>query len=190
MTSPAHVCLRPATADDSARMLNWRNQPDVAQWMYSDHVISAEEHEVFMARVLKDPDRRYWIIELDGAPVGLANLADISQTNRKAFWAFYLADPATRGKGVGAFVEVFVLDFAFRELGLQKLCCEVLIENEAVWKTHESFGFVREALYRSHVWKAGVPRDVVGLGMLASEWEAARPASVTRLRAKGFEIGD
>ena len=190
MAIPIDVRLRPATDDDSARILAWRNQPEVAQWMYSDHVIGADEHAVFMARVLDDSTRRYWIIELDGAPVGLANLADISQVNRKASWAFYLADPSTRGKGVGAFVEVYVLDFAFRELGLYKLCCEVLIENEAVWKTHESFGFVREALYRAHAWKAGLPRDVVGLGMLASEWEAARPTSVARLRSKGFEIAD
>ncbi len=190
MTSPVDVDLRPATLADSARMLAWRNQPDVAQWMYSDHVISAEEHAAFVARALNDPTRRYWIIELDGAPVGLANLAEISEVNRKASWAFYLADPSTRGKGVGAFVEVFVLDFAFRELGLHKLCCEVLMENEAVWKTHESFGFLREALYRAHLWKAGMPRDVVGLAMLANEWERARPASVARLRAKGFEIGD
>lgn len=190
MTELIDACLRPVTQADADRMLAWRNQPDVAQWMYSDHVITPDEHEAFMARALGDPTRRYWIIELDGEPVGLANLAEISQNDRKASWAFYLADPATRGKGLGAFVEVFVLDFAFRRLGLDKLCCEVLIENEAVWKTHESFGFVREALYRAHVWKAGVPRDVVGLGLLADEWEAVRPASVARLRAKGFEIGD
>lgn len=184
------VRLRLATAADADAMLAWRNQPEVARWMYSDHLITADEHARFMAKALTDPTRRYWIIELDGAGVGLANLVDISITNRKASWAYYLADPATRGKGVGAFVEVFVLDHVFRELRLHKLCCEVLVENEAVWKMHESFGFVREALYRAHVWKAGEPRDVVGLGVLAAEWEAARPASVERLRARGFVIGD
>lgn len=184
------VSLRLATAADADRMLDWRNQPEVARWMYSDHIITAEEHARFVAAALDDPTRRYWIIELDGLPVGLANLVDISRVNRKASWAYYLADPATRGKGVGAFVEVWVLDHVFRELGLHKLCCEVLIENEAVWKMHESFGFVREALYRAHVWKAGQPRDVVGLGILADEWAAARPASAARLRDKGFAIAD
>ena len=184
----AHIVLRLATHRDSARLLAWRNLPQVAQWMYSDHLIAAEEHARWSQSALTDPRCRYWIIELDGTPVGLANLGDISETNRKASWAYYLAEPATRGKGVGAYVEVFVLDHAFQTLGLNKLSCEVLIENDAVWKMHESFGFVREALYRAHVWKGGDPRDVVGLAILADQWAAARPASVARLREKGFEI--
>ncbi|MDI1290082.1 MAG: UDP-4-amino-4,6-dideoxy-N-acetyl-beta-L-altrosamine N-acetyltransferase, partial [bacterium] len=107
---------------------------------------------------------------------------------RKASWAYYLASPAVRGKGVGAFVEVFVLDHVFGDLKLNKLCCEVLLENEAVWKMHESFGFQREALYRDHVWKGGQPHDVVGLAILAADWAQAREVSVARLQARGFEI--
>ena len=188
MSDAADVRLRPATAADSERLLHWRNLPEVAMWMYSDHLIAADEHARWIATALPDPRRRYWIIEMDGAPVGLANLADIDPANRKASWAYYLADPAVRGQGVGAFVEVWVIDHAFRDLGLNKLCCEVLIENEAVWKMHEGFGFVREALYRDHVWKDGAPRDVVGLGLLAADWAAARGGSVERLRARGFDI--
>ena len=75
----------------------------------------------------------------------------------------------------------------FETRGLNKLWCEVLLENEGVWKLHESFGFVREALYREHVFKAGRFQDVVGLGMLRSDWEAARPAIEARLRDKGHD---
>ncbi|MCI3134710.1 UDP-4-amino-4,6-dideoxy-N-acetyl-beta-L-altrosamine N-acetyltransferase [Phenylobacterium aquaticum] len=189
MTEPVDVRLRPATFADAARMLAWRNQPEVARWMYSDHVITPEEHGRFMAGALVDPARRYWIIELDGEPVGLANLVDISAENRKCSWAYYLASPSVRGKGVGAFVEVWVIEHVFGALGLNKLCCEVLVENEAVWKMHESFGFQREALYRAHVWKGGEPRDVVGLGLLARDWAAVRETSLARLRARGFEVG-
>ena len=61
------------------------------------------------------------------------------------------------------------------------------VENEAVWKLHEAFGFRREAHYRRHVYKAGLPRDVFGLGLLAEEWRTARPAALARLRAKGYD---
>jgi UDP-4-amino-4,6-dideoxy-N-acetyl-beta-L-altrosamine N-acetyltransferase len=183
------VALRPATPEDRDRLLDWRNQPDVARWMYTDHTIGPEEHARWYAAALADPARKYWIIELDGEPVGLANLYDISPVNRKASWAYYLASPSVRGKGVGAFVEFWVIEHVFGEMGLAKLCCEVLVENEAVWKIHESFGFQREALYRQHVWKAGQPLDVVGLGLLAQDWAAAREASAERLRAKGYSVG-
>ena len=80
-----------------------------------------------------------------------------------------------------------VIEHVFGPLGMNKLACEVLTEHEAVWKLHESFGFVREALYRDHVWKAGRFQDVVGLSLLARDWPAARPAALARLRAKGYD---
>ncbi len=188
MSDAGDVRLRPATAADAERLFHWRNLPDVARWMYSDHLITPDEHARWIATALNDPARRDWIVEMDGAPVGMAGLVDISQQHRKATLVHYLADPITRGRGVGAFVEVWLLDQTFRELGLNKLSCEVLFENEHAWKMHEGFGFTREAYYRAHVWKAGAPRDVVGLSMLAADWERLRGESVARLRARGFAI--
>jgi len=118
----------------------------------------------------------------------LANIADLSTGDRKTSWAYYLADPAVRGRGIGAFVEFCVIEHVFGPLGLNKLWCEVLFANEAVWKLHESFGFRREALFRAHVWKHGEPQDVVGLGLLAEDWATQRPISAGRLEAKGFDL--
>lgn len=189
MSAPA-IDLRPLQAEDRDRLLTWRNMPEVSAWMYSDHDISPEEHARWFAGALADARRRYWVIELDGEPVGLANLYDIAPEHRRCAWAYYLASPATRGKGVGAYVEFRVLDHVFGELGFNKLWCEVLIANEPVWRLHESFGFRREALFRAHVVKNGVFADVVGLGLLADDWAAARPASLARLRMKGFDLPD
>ncbi|MDP3489852.1 MAG: UDP-4-amino-4,6-dideoxy-N-acetyl-beta-L-altrosamine N-acetyltransferase [Phenylobacterium sp.] len=185
MSGP-QVLLRDVAAADRDRLRAWRNQSDVAQWMYTDAEISEADHARWFAAALSDPARRYWIIELDGEPVGLANLADISPAHRKCAWAYYLASPSVRGKGVGAYVEYWVIEHVFGPMGLSKLCCEVLVENEAVWRLHESFGFRREALLRQHVWKNGEPRDVVGLGLLADDWAMVREASRDRLRAKGY----
>ncbi|MBJ7409256.1 MAG: UDP-4-amino-4,6-dideoxy-N-acetyl-beta-L-altrosamine N-acetyltransferase [Phenylobacterium sp.] len=187
MSAP-QIVLRPVEAADKAQLRTWRNLPEISAWMYSDHEISEAEHERWFNAAMADPARKYWIIELDGRPVGLANLYDIAPAHRKCSWAYYLADPATRGKGVGAFVEFQVIEHVFADHGLNKLCCEVLIGNEAVWKLHESFGFRREALLRAHVWKHGQPLDVVGLGLLAEDWARVRPTSLVRLREKGFDL--
>jgi hypothetical protein len=64
----------------------------------------------------------------------------------------------------------------------------VLAANEGVWRLHEGFGFTREALFRAHVRKGGVFQDVVGLGMLAADWPAARAAAEARLAAKGVDL--
>jgi UDP-4-amino-4,6-dideoxy-N-acetyl-beta-L-altrosamine N-acetyltransferase len=179
------VRLRRVAPADSARLLAWRNSPEVAAYMYTDHPISQAEHDLWFAAALAAQDRRYWIIEMDGEPVGLANLARIDPTARRCEWAYYLGEASTRGRGVGSQVEYIVLRHVFEDLGLNKLWCEVLVENEAVWKLHESFGFSREALFRDHVQKAGRFQDVVGLGMLKVDWDAARPRIEARLRDKG-----
>jgi UDP-4-amino-4,6-dideoxy-N-acetyl-beta-L-altrosamine N-acetyltransferase len=158
--------------------------------MYTDHLISPEEHARWFAAAMTASDRKYWIIELDRQPVGLANLAGIDLSRRRSEWAYYLADPSTRGRGVGAAVELVMIDHVFGRLGLHKLWCEVLIENEAVWKLHESFGFAREALYRDHVFKAGRFQDVVGLGLLEEDWARVRPGCAERLAQKGYNASN
>jgi UDP-4-amino-4,6-dideoxy-N-acetyl-beta-L-altrosamine N-acetyltransferase len=182
------AALRPVTPEDGGRLLAWRNLPEIRRWMYSDHEISHEEHERWFAGALAASDRRYWIVELDGAPVGLANLVDIVPAHRRASWAYYLADPSTRGRGLGAFVEYQVIQHVFGELGLNRLCCEVLADNEAVCRLHEKFGFQREGLMRQHVWKGEAPADVVAMALLAEDWREIREASGDRLRRLGFAV--
>ena len=171
------VRLRRLAREDGARVLAWRNDPAVAAYMYGDHEIGGAEHARWLDAALSLPDRCYWIVELDDAPVGLANLGRIDPGASRCDWAFYLADPAVRGRGVGAAVEYRVLRHVFETLELNKLWCEVLADNRAVVRLHERFGFTREALFRDHVRKGGVFRDVVGLGMLKREWPAAKTAA-------------
>ena len=63
-----------------------------------------------------------------------------------------------------------------------------IVENDAVCRLHESFGFQREGLYRQHVRKGGKAVDVVGLGLIASDWIEQRPVSMNRLESKGFDL--
>ena len=188
MSAAPRVVLRPLAAEDRDRVREWRNLPEIARWMYSDHAISSAEHARWFAGALADPRRRYWIIEADSHPVGLANLYDLAPEHRRTSWAYYLADPSTRGQGIGAFVEYWMIEQVFGALKLDKLWCEVLIGNAPVWRLHEGFGFRREALFRQHVRKHDEPADVVGLGLLASDWAKVREASRARLTARGFQL--
>lgn len=187
MTAP-RVELRPLREEDSERLLRWRNSPEVAAYMYSDHAITAEEHARWFAGIAGDARRAYWVIEMDGTPVGLANLYDIDRNNRRCAWAYYLAEPQVRGRGVGSWVEYQMIERVFGELGLDKLWCEVLAANEAVWKLHQSFGFEIEARLRRHVLKGGEPADVLGLGLLKEDWVRIRAAQRERLAAKGYAL--
>ena len=79
-----------------------------------------------------------------------------------------------------------MIERVFGESGLDKLWCEVLAANEAVWKLHQSFGFEIEARLRRHVIKGGEPQEVLGLGLLKEDWSKVRATQRERLAAKGY----
>jgi UDP-4-amino-4,6-dideoxy-N-acetyl-beta-L-altrosamine N-acetyltransferase len=185
VTAP-QVTFRAVQEGDRDRLLVWRNSPAVAAYMYSDHAITAEEHVRWFAGLEADLSRVYWIIEMDGAPVGLVNLYDVKPT--ECAWAYYLADPATRGRGVGAYVELRMLDHVFSGLGLDRLWCEVLEDNDAVWKLHQSFGFEVVERLEGRAVKAGIARDALRLVLTADVWARVRPDCAERLTARGFEL--
>ena len=171
------VTLRPIGLEDMNRVLAWRNLPEVSAYMYTDHHITDAEHARWFAGAMSDETKRYWIIELDGEPVGLANLYDIQRLQKRAYWAFYLADDRVRGKGVGSATERFVLRHVFEGLGLDKLCCEVLASNEGVVKMHQRYGFQVDGVLRRHVIKGGERVDVVTMSLLREDWAASRWAT-------------
>ena len=168
------------------QLLDWRNDPDVARYMYQSDPITREVHDAWFTRLLEAPDHLGWAVVMDDKPVGAAFVSRIDTGNRHAFWAFYLADPATRGRGVGSAVEYLVLEKAFTELKLHKLCCEVLSFNQAVVTMHKKFGFVEEGLLREHRRRDGEWLDVHVLAMFEHEWAQRRPAFEEKLRARGL----
>jgi UDP-4-amino-4,6-dideoxy-N-acetyl-beta-L-altrosamine N-acetyltransferase len=178
--------LRPLTAEDSPTLLRWRNLPEIARYMYTDHTIPPEEHAAWFERTLQRDDARYWIIVADGIDVGVVNLTEVNLRHRTGSWAFYIADPAARGKGTGAFTEYTMLELAFSEMELRKLSCEVLASNPAVLTMHERFGFVREGCFREQILKAEGPIDVHRLGILSREWSKARDTHREALLEKGI----
>lgn len=170
------VTLRPLRLGDAMTVWRWRNDHAVARFMYTNHEIAEAEHARWLGRVLSAPDRRDWIVEVDGEPAGAAHICDIDREHLRGSCGFYLADPALRGRGVGSAVERLLLHQGFVELGLRKLCCEVLATNTPGIRVHERAGFVTEGVLRDHVLKEGVPVDVVVLGLLAEEWRQRQTA--------------
>jgi UDP-4-amino-4,6-dideoxy-N-acetyl-beta-L-altrosamine N-acetyltransferase len=180
------ISLRDIRPDDKEQVFQWRNLPEVAKYMYTDHVITPEEHNRWFSGLFNDPSRKYWIITLEQEDVGLVNIYDLDWHNKRCYWAFYLASSTVRGRGVGSFVEYSTLQYVFGELGLNKLCCEVLGFNEPVVNMHKSFGFVQEGIYREHIFKSSSFMDVVALAILSKEWEVKRPEIEEKLKAKGI----
>jgi UDP-4-amino-4,6-dideoxy-N-acetyl-beta-L-altrosamine N-acetyltransferase len=178
------IKLTKLTANDIELVREWRNSDEVAKYMYKENKISIEQQIKWFASIQNREDCKYWIIEYDGRKLGVANLIDINRTLQSCYWAFYLGDSSIRGAGIGSKVEYNVLSYVFNELKLNKLRCEVFVENDKVIKMHEKFGFRREAYYREHCIKGERKLDVVGLAILQSEWNQLKNEHYEKIYGK------
>jgi UDP-4-amino-4,6-dideoxy-N-acetyl-beta-L-altrosamine N-acetyltransferase len=180
------VDLTSITPEDKLQLLEWRNDPSVSKYMYKTHQISRDEHEQWFHDLLSRDDRQGWIIRMDGSRVGAAFVHNIDQDNSRATWAFYLAEPSTRGRGVGSGAEFLVLDEVFVNMKLHKLCGEVLSFNQAVLALHRKFGFVEEGVLREHWRRDGEWVDVHIIAMFRDSWLSRRDEQADALRRRGI----
>jgi UDP-4-amino-4,6-dideoxy-N-acetyl-beta-L-altrosamine N-acetyltransferase len=183
MQPPFQLRRRPLTLADSDLLFDWRNRPHVADFQFTDHVITRPEHDAWLPRALADPTRAYWIVETDGRPIGLCNLAAIDLKNRECDWAFYIGEPDLIGRGIGSWIEREISREVFETRGLNKLCCEVFANNGPANALHRKFGFRREALLRGHVFKNGAPRDVIRYRLLRTDYLARATATAPARRS-------
>ena len=63
----ADVSLRVATADDSARLLAWRNDAETRAQSLRPDEVSASDHEAWLSRSLASDERALFVAERDGA---------------------------------------------------------------------------------------------------------------------------
>lgn len=173
--------LRPISTDELELILSWRNAPGVRANMYTRHEISLDEHLAWWARTRERTDQSYKMFEREGTPLGVVGFTQIDQVNSNSSWAFY-ASPAAPA-GTGSRMEFLALDFAFEELALHKLHCEVLAFNQPVIKLHHKFGFQTEGILRSQHLHGAEYIDIVRLGILSDEWRATRQAMLKKLQA-------
>lgn len=186
-SSDVVIELSPLLLEDGPRILSWRNNPEVSRYMYNDHPITLSEHDSWLQAAIHDDAQLHWVVRLDGEPVGLASVTRINRVHSTAEWAFYLASPGARGRGVGSVIEYEILEFVFHNLGLERLACNgILAFNEAVIALHESFGFIREGVLRSAIQKNNGRLDVVLMGQLRHEWFARRDQHAAKLVTRGL----
>lgn len=169
---PVFGRLRSIEPNELELMLSWRNAPSVRANMYTRHEISLTEHLAWWARSEGRSDQQYFMYELQGAPMGIVAFTGIDLSNRNASWAFYSCPGAP--KGTGTKMEYLALEYAFDDLRLNKLFCEVLAFNSAVIKLHQKFGFKIEGIFREQHMVGDSFVDVYRLGVLASEWHGQR----------------
>jgi UDP-4-amino-4,6-dideoxy-N-acetyl-beta-L-altrosamine N-acetyltransferase len=157
-----------------------RNEPGVRKWMYTDHIISASEHLTWINRLKSDDQQIVLAVLINGTdPVGVVSINAIDRLHKKADWAFYLSQ-AMAGQGIGSALEYAIIEFAFHAMGLEKLNCEVIENNDAVVRLHRKFMFQQEGFRRINIVKNGERIGVYFMGLTAEDWNQHKPEQPDR----------
>ncbi|MDB5815291.1 MAG: GCN5-like N-acetyltransferase [Rhodocyclales bacterium] len=130
----ADIVLRPATLQDAALLLGWRNDPLTRLSSHSADEIPLDEHLAWLNRILSDPLRQLFIAEETRGPVGSVR-AD-NESNGMTLLSWTVA-PDARGHGVGKRMLAALLQ---ETTGLVR--AEVKIGNTASMRIAESAGLL------------------------------------------------
>lgn len=160
--------IRPIQLDDAEMILKWRNQDSVRLNMYNHHMIDIDTHLKWFDSILKNKTSRYFIYEQNQQPLGVLSFSEIDQKNKKATWAFYSGD--TNIRGIGSEMEQLALEYAFNQLDLNKLYCEVLEFNSTVINFHRKFGFKIEGIKRKDYLRDDKYYDIYQLALFKSNY--------------------
>lgn len=131
--------LRPARSDDAARLFAWANDPVTRAASFDREPIAWQIHVAWLAAVVRDHDRRLWIAEEAGIPVGQVRVDRMP--DGVGVVSIGLA-PEVRGLGVGGTVLRMGLTAAVRELGIGRARAIVLATNLPSRRLFEGAGFV------------------------------------------------
>ncbi|WP_264211451.1 GNAT family N-acetyltransferase [Leisingera thetidis] len=123
------------------------------------------------------------IVSETGGLCGIAGLENISAVNRDAVVAVFIDEPWRR-HGIGIRSIALLLDFAFRQIGLNRVTSYYRSDNTRSEELTARAGFLTEGRMRTAWFAEGRFFDMVAVGILREEWEASRRTLARDLDAR------
>ncbi len=164
------ICRR-CREKDIEMLREWRMRPEITRFMNTEPKLTIEDQKRWFAKVSKE-DSFYWILEVDGIPVGMVSLVKWDKTNKIIHTGIYIAVKEKRSMSLLIDLTVNLNVFAFEKLKVNKVAKEFLDINQDYIHFYERFGFKKEGVLRAAIYKNGKYHDLHLLGMLKDEWES------------------
>lgn len=169
-----NVVMTTLKESDLEKVMDWRMRPYVTEFMNTDPVLTLEKQKIWFKGIKDSDTQKYWIINVEGVPVGIVNIFDIDRINSRCSWGYYIAEKEFRSLQLAMYLEWNLYDYVFYSEKLHKLCNETFVENEQVIKLHILCGGKEDGIMREHICKNGVYHDVSVGSILEQDWARIR----------------
>jgi UDP-4-amino-4,6-dideoxy-N-acetyl-beta-L-altrosamine N-acetyltransferase len=143
----------------------WRNSERIRRWMYTDHIISKEEHEKFLRNLEDSNTAFYWLVRMWDNDIGVLYFLHVDFRNKNTYFGIY-ANPQSRIFGIGVKLDALAGRLAFDYADFHSLKLEVIEDNVHVINLHKKMGFVEEGKLEEFVLKDNMWKNVVIMGAI------------------------
>ncbi|MCR2803945.1 GNAT family N-acetyltransferase [Paenibacillus soyae] len=168
------IKLTAVREEDADIMAEWGDDAEYLRNVDTD-IALPRTREQMAAEGSPDSRQAYFRLRRaeDDRLIGFVAIHSIEWNNRAGLLAIGIGDAADRGQGYGTEALGLILRFAFHELNLDRVGLEVIDYNQAGIRSYEKAGFRLEGRKRAAVYRDGKRHDLIVMGILRTEWEAA-----------------
>ena len=144
------------------------------------------------AELPQNVKRIEWVIlkEQNGnyVPVGLASLADYQVNHSRAELLLGIEDSTNRKAGISLEASLLVMDFAFNQASLNKICSFVYGYNDYAQKNTLHLGFSQEGILIEHINSSKGFINLYQNGLIKSDFRNNKTLAKLSLRLLGRDI--
>lgn len=161
------IKLRYYESKDFDLVYKLRNIPESYDWFYEYEPINSTMMKNWWEQSYTKRDEKNFIIadmKTDEA-IGTCSLVHIDYRNRKCEFGRFQISSEKNLLGSAIEAEILCLEYAFSHLNMHKIYLEVFEKNKSVISLHQQFGFEKEGMLKSHIYKNGKYENILFLAL-------------------------
>ena len=182
------INFRRPVLDDARMLLDWRRDPSVDRFMYTQVDNDLGKQEDWLRSCEAREGYEHFIIQWEDRPIGFLNY-NFDQLHKQGSSGSYMVDDRDRKK-FGGLMHSYFMDYLFYGLNMNKAIAEIMAENKTLVKIQRILKLREVGTLKEHIWKDGAFHDVVVFELLKKDYEThpRQQSKEKSLRAFGVPI--
>jgi RimJ/RimL family protein N-acetyltransferase len=151
------VRLEPPRSEHLPTFVRWFADPEVTRYLLRRHPPSLKQEEQWLETMASSGEDIVWAVTLkaDHGVIGVTGLHRIDWRNRHGWIEISIGDRARWGKGYATETTRACTDYAFLELGFEKVLASAYSGNDASIHVLEKLGYRQAGLLRRNSYFGG-----------------------------------
>jgi RimJ/RimL family protein N-acetyltransferase len=166
------ITLGPLRESDSETLFKWINTRELVLLSSNFRPVHQENHKEWFRRIQGSDNNIIFAIRTNNTDslIGTCQLHSIHSVFRNAELQIRIGEVSHLSKGCGTEAVKLLLDYAFKDLNLERVHLHVLADNQRAVRTYTKCGFQHEGILRKAAYVDGCYRDIVIMAVLREEW--------------------